>query len=214
MRLSVTTNRPEGEAPGEKCPPGRYNAVLAYVYDVGLQTNKFATADPKTGRMPSDKHQAVLVWEVDKRDAQGRRHVMYEPVTYSGNEKSNLYARYIALMGKPPTGSFDTEELVGRVAEVKVVAAQDPTRFPKLGYVEEPRDAVTLTIEGRYSEDTPPRFVQTMRDRATGLQSWLGASGATQTRAARPAASQRAALPSQAVDADANDGPDGNPLPF
>ena len=193
MRVGMRTDDGGG---GEKCPPGFHVAVLAAVFDIGRQP----------GFKPTDQPQekVMLLWEVNQRDSKGRRFLLIDTLAnYLGKPEkpSKLSGRFAALLGAPLTADesengIDTDEVVGRSCYLAVSPPGPQGKWPKItSAMPLPPGTAAIQAEKVYSDEDPPPFVSKARDKAV-------VSGATQPAKSRPAASQRAALPAQPVDAD------------
>lgn len=158
MRIGYSNS---GGGGGEKCPPGGYVAVLAACYDIGRQERAFK--DEK-----KVAHQVILVWEVDKRDSKGRRFTMIDYVTASTNEKSGMFKRVGALIGRPPTDDdFDDSRLVGRCCYVMVSPPRVADGWPRLGeFIPLPNGMSPIKAE--FNPEPTPRYVENARAKAVG----------------------------------------------
>lgn len=147
---------------GEKAPAGAHVAVLAAAYDIGRQERRFQD-DVKVA------HQVILVWEIDKRDSKGRRFTLTDYVTASTNEKSGMFKRVQALLGRVPTDDdFDTIVLLGKSCYVMVAPPKAADGWPRLSdFFPLPPGAKAITPE--FKADGPvPSYVEKARAKAVG----------------------------------------------
>lgn len=141
----------------ERCGPGVIPAVLAAIYDVGLQSVVF-DGKPKT------QAKVALMWEVETRDTKGRRFTVFQVLTNSSNEKATMTRVVGALMGRVPTGKecengFDMDPLIGVTCLVQVEPPHEGKKWPYISNVMPmPKGMTQLVVEADVSGEDP-RFV-------------------------------------------------------
>lgn len=184
---------------GEKPPAGFHVAVLAGVYDIGRQKKEFA-GESKI------QHQVVMVWEIDKRDTKGRRFTLADYVTASTHEKSGMYKRIAALVGRTPKDEdFDTSMVVGRSVYMMLKEPAKDGGWPRIDtMVPLPPGMTSLLPE--FKEDPIPKYVTTAREKAVG--GWKAPTPTPPNKSA-PAPAQGGALPSREAP-DTIPNPDGS----
>lgn len=99
----------------EQVPAGMYQAVCAFVEDIGVQETKFGKS-----------HKAVVCWELSERMTDGRPFMMSKQYTVSLNEKATLRHDLESWRGKAFTESelngFDIEKLIGANCMLNVIS--------------------------------------------------------------------------------------------
>lgn len=171
----------------EQPPVGKFKAVLAAIYDVGFQSDFDKSKAPK--------HKLAMVWELECRDAKGRRFVIVEKVNVSSHPESVLASRFAALNDREPTETeivegFDDAMMVGKSCIVKTMRnVANPKGKTYIKAVSEIMDGSPgLRVEGDYT--TPPKLVTWMLENAVDPTP-------TPPNKSAVAASQEGALPSR-----------------
>ena len=96
---------------------GTVQAVLSTVKDLGLVDTVYNGEAKKTRKVQ-------FIWQIDEKDEDGGRLLVFERFTLSLHEKSMLYKRLKGLLGKNPPLSFDLETLVGTNTNLVLVHNQ------------------------------------------------------------------------------------------
>jgi hypothetical protein len=76
------------------CPPGNFPGAIVAMFDVGFQPEK----DMKTGTM-TERRKLVMVFELNKKQPDGKPFVLAKKYTWSMNEKSNFYKDVVNITG-------------------------------------------------------------------------------------------------------------------
>jgi len=112
--MSVVVKDSGNGASSEPISPGLKPGVFAKVFDLGVQSTNYG-----------DKHQVVLVWEVDERDSEGKRKLTSKTYTASLNEKAKLRQHLESWRGKPfqqgELSGFDLEKLIGENCQLNLL---------------------------------------------------------------------------------------------
>lgn len=110
--MPIMARRPDSDF--EVCPEGLHQAVAVDVVDRGVQTTRWG-----------DRHQVMLVWQVDAVDSRSRRFQIRNVYTNSLFEKAALRKDLEAWRGRRFTDDelkgFDLETLIGANAQIQVV---------------------------------------------------------------------------------------------
>jgi hypothetical protein len=85
-----------GGAGGEYvcCPPGNFPGTIVGIFDIGYQAEK----DMKTQTLV-ERRKVVLIYELAKKQPDGKPFVLAKRYTWSMNEKSNLYKDVTNITG-------------------------------------------------------------------------------------------------------------------
>lgn len=99
----------------EQVPSGMYQAVCAFVEDIGVQESPFGKA-----------HKAVVCWELSEKMSDGRPFMMSKTYTISLNEKATLRHDLESWRGRAFTeqelDGFDIEKLIGVNCMLNVIS--------------------------------------------------------------------------------------------
>ena len=132
-----------------KASSGMHIAVLAYVYDVGVQTIEWQ-GESKL------KPQLALVWELDEQDENGAPLTMVDKVTSSMAPNARLRQIASALLRAPVEewAEAETDDWLGK--SVVLTIAENKNGNP---YIER-RDPLQpgvdgITVQGSYGPDKP-----------------------------------------------------------
>lgn len=98
------------------CPPGNHPGRVAAIFDVGHHAEVF------NGKA-KDTQKLVIVFELSKKDSNGKPYCMAVRYTFSTNEKSNFFKVVQSMLGRAfqPGEEIDVESLLGLVVLVNVV---------------------------------------------------------------------------------------------
>ena len=108
----------------EPCPEGQYAAVLADIIDRGWQERIFE------GQSQGYQPMIQLVWQVNEDNADGKPYAIFDrKMKYSTHEKSSLYGRLCAWLGKKRVEQMiaddaEIESLLGTTAFIAVEHSQ------------------------------------------------------------------------------------------
>ncbi len=91
------------------CPEGWTEAIIGDVVDLGLLTTKYG-----------QKRHVRFVWFTQKYDSDGQRYRLFQQFSVSGHPQSNLMMAIESILDHPVTAPFDTEQLIGARAKVRV----------------------------------------------------------------------------------------------
>lgn len=102
--------------PFEVCPAGNYPATLVGIFDVGNQPSL------DDNKQPIERRQVVLVFELMKKDSNGKPFLMANRYTWSMHEKATFYSIACNLTGKKfgDGERFDPRSLLGAPCMVQV----------------------------------------------------------------------------------------------
>ena len=199
MRIGYTSS-----GSGEKPPAGFHIAVLAAVYDIGRQKREYAGEEKIVPQM-------VLVWEINQRDTKGRRFTLADYVTASTHEKSGMFKRIAALVGRTPKDAdFDTDLVVGRSVYMMLKEPAKEGGWPRIDtMVPLPPGMVALLPE--FKENPAPKYVTTAREKAVG--GWKPPTPTPANKSA-VAGTQGGALPSRESGDESEQPRKGDDIPF
>ena len=85
---------------------GQHLAVLNTIKDLGMIDTVFNGIAKKTRKVQ-------FIWQTDEFDAEKKPKLIFERLTLSLHEKSQLFKRVKGMYGKNPPTSLDLEKLVG-----------------------------------------------------------------------------------------------------
>lgn len=152
----------EPESNRDPHPSGLYQAVCAFVEDIGMQANKFDPTKPP-------QHKVIIIWETEALMPDQRPFQISKRYTLSLHEKATLRHDLESWRGKP----FTAEELEGFDIE-KLLNAQC-----LLNIIHKPKKAGGLKAEVQsvikpqansqkllVASDKPPAWIQRERDNA------------------------------------------------
>ena len=103
------------------CPAGNYRARIAAILDIGHQPT-VKTDDKTKEKYEADTRQLYIVYELSKKQPNGEPYTMGQKMTFSMNERANLFTLVQNLTGqKPLPGSnFSLPTLLGKPCMVNV----------------------------------------------------------------------------------------------
>ena len=103
--MPIVATTPTGKT-FELVTEGQHQAVLNTVKDLGMQDTVFNGVAKKV-------HKIQLVWQTDELDQEKKPKLIFERMTLSLHDKSQLFKRIKGLFGKNPPTTFDVEKLIG-----------------------------------------------------------------------------------------------------
>ena len=169
MPIIATGSETKTYAPA---PEGVHQAVCADVIDLGMMLSAFP--DERTGQ-PKQQHKINVVWQIEEKRDDGKRHQLYKRFTLSLHEKAALRHDLESWRGKAFTfdelAGFDVEKLIGANCLINVQhrKSKDGTRtyanvvavmplvkgMPKIGIHEYERWTPKSATEGNPAEPPP-----------------------------------------------------------
>lgn len=104
------------------CPPGNFPGTIVGMFDVGHQSEK----DLKSGTM-TEKRKLVVVFELNKKQPDGKPFILTNKYTWSMNEKSHFFRDVTNIMGaKFKEGEkFNPLSLVSLAVMINVTNSQN-----------------------------------------------------------------------------------------
>jgi len=92
---------------------GQHQAVLNTVKDLGMVDTVF-------NGVPKKVRKVQLIWQTAELDAEKKPKLIFERMTLSLHEKSQLFKRIRGLFGKNPPVTLDLEKLVGTQTQLVI----------------------------------------------------------------------------------------------
>jgi len=133
----------------EQPPEGQHAAVLAHVYDVGVQINEWQGEEKRN-------QQCAFVWELEATQKDGTPFTLVDTKTSSTHKKANL-PDILAAITKQPRGSFvdqevDIDTLVGKCAMLHVAHGRKGSAY--IDRVDALQVEKNLDVQGEYGDGT------------------------------------------------------------
>jgi len=131
----------------EKLSVGNFQSVAIGVFGLGMQRKEYK--DRNSGELTSKlEKQARVVWEVNKRDSEGKRFFIGKTYNLSVHEKSTMAQHMKSWLGITVDEEFDLASVKGKQCLLNIIHSQtDYPMIASVGPLPEGMDAIAQEQE-------------------------------------------------------------------